>query len=184
MEHAHKSVTVQGIVKALKARGWYETVVAKLTPSTREILEQPMSASFHPGTALDEVYDVLGAVQNPEAVETLLYDSTRDSMAGIAGPLAKLFLITIGATPRTLFSRFETLLSSGTRGFVSKWEDTGPKSGRLTISTEHPAPLIGDHAWKGLLRFLFDFAGAKNARITALPRTNERRSAHFDLAWE
>lgn len=182
MEHAHKSITIQGIVKALKARSWHDEVIARLTPSTREILEQPMSAKFHRGSALDEVYDVLGALHGPEAVESLLYDSTRDSMSGIAGPLAKLFLTTIGGTPRTLFSRFDTLMSSGTRGFISHWEDTGPKSGRLSISTENPAPAMGDWAWRGLLRYLLEFAGAKGS-ITALPRTNELRSAHFDVTW-
>lgn len=182
MEHAHKSVTIQGIVKALKAHGWLAKVRGAVSPSTAAILDDPLSAKFQPGTALDEVYEVLAALESPQAIETVLYESTRDSMAGIFGPLAKLFLTTIGATPRTLLSRFDTLLSSGTRGFEVKWEDTGEKSGRLTISTEKPAGVVGDHAWKGVLQFLLEFARSSGT-ITVQPRTNAGRSAHFDVTW-
>ena len=184
MEHAHKSVTVQGIVKTLKAHGWLEGVRAKLNSKALHALDDPMSSKFHDGRYLDEVYDVLAANEGPDAVDTLLYESTRDSMSGIAGPLAKLFLTTIGATPRTLFSRFETLLSSGTRGFHVGWEDTGPRSGRLSISTQNPAPLVGDYAWRGVIRYLFEFAGAKGAKTVTLPRLDENRTARFDLSWE
>jgi hypothetical protein len=182
MPHEHKAVTLHGVIKALRARGLYDQVLARVSEPTRLALGNVVDQRYHPGTVLDETLGLVAELSGVTAVEEVMATVSRDSLAGIAGPLAKLFMTMAGGGPRPVLERFDTLISSSTRGFSSAWTQRDATSGSLTITTDVVTGAIAEHSWKGSLEYVLTFAGVKGT-VTILPRTDQGRALHFELSW-
>ena len=87
-----------------------------------------------------------------------------------------------GGGPGPVLERFETIISSSTRGFTSTWTPRDATSGSLTITTDVVTGAIAEHSWKGTLEYVLTFAGVRGV-VTILPRTDEGRALHFELSW-
>jgi uncharacterized protein (TIGR02265 family) len=182
MSHAHRSVTVQGVVRVLKSMGRLDAVLERLSPETRAALAAPMEQKFHPGHVIDDTMAAVGALFGETATEQVMYRTMESALSGIAGPLARIYLTITGGGPRALLTRFETLVSAGGQGFKTRWVEQSPTSGRLVISTELVTPSIADHSWKGTVEYVLAFAGVQGS-VTILPREAEGRDVCLAVQW-
>ena len=182
MAHAHKAVTIQGVVEVLLALGWLGQVLAQVGVATRSVLENPHAANYHPGSVLDETLTAVAALHGFTAAEQVMTEATRRALTGIIGPLAKLLMTLSGGGPRVLLERFETLASGAGRGFKAKWLASSPTEGELVVSTELVTPEVSNHAWKGTAAYLLTFAGVEGT-VTILPRGNEGRDVRLGVKW-
>ncbi len=173
MPHEFSSVTVAGVVKALRALEWYEPIVAAVPPASRAILENPQASRYHPGATLDAVMEALARIHGLSGPERVMQKVTEQSIEGIVAPLARVFLTLTGNSPRVLFSRFDALLSATARGLGASWvDDAGEQAGTLTITYDlTPSPAMAA-AWKGALQHVLVFCrvtGTVTVRDSALP---------------
>lgn len=182
MPYAHKAVTVQGVVVAMRALGVADAVLAKVSPDVRAVLENPMTARFHPGAVVDACFTELAAQHGMEKVEQVMAKATEDSLKGIIAPLARLFMTMMGGGPRPLLTRFETLISGGTQGFTAKWEAKSEREGTLRIGSDVALPPISDHAWKGAVTYLLVFAEVKG-RVVIGAREPMSREVRLSISW-
>ncbi len=182
MEHAHKAVTLSGVIKVLHATGALERVLDRVSPETKAALLEPQSRRYHPGGVLDETFTVLAELHGPEAVERVMALATEASLKGVVGPLARLFMTMMGGGPRPLLERFETLISGGTQGFTARWEPTGECEGTLVIGSDDVLPPIADHAWKGAVEYLLAFAEVKGA-VAITERAPASRVLRLAVKW-
>lgn len=182
MPYAHKAVTVQGVVQAMRALGVADGVLAKVPPEVKAVLENPMTARFHPGAVMDACFTELAAQHGMEKVEQVMAKATEDSLKGIVAPLARLFMTMMGGGPRPLLTRFETLISSGTQGFTARWEAASDREGTLIIGCDLGLPPISDHAWKGVVTYLLAFAEVKGT-VFINPRAAMSREVRLLISW-
>ncbi len=182
VSHSHRSVTVQGVVWVLKAMGKLEPVLAQLSPETRAALADPLATKYHPGHVIDDTMTAVGALYGVEAAEQVMFRTMESSLAGIVGPLARIYMTVVGNGPMALLARFDTLVSAGGQGFSCRWTEQTPTSGQLSISTELVTPPIADHSWKGTVEFVLAFAGVQG-QVTILPRHAEGREVWLAVAW-
>ena len=182
MGHSHKAVTIQGVVKVLRASDLLEPVRARVTPEIRAVLDDPHRDRVHPGHVLDDTLSAVLELRDARTVEQVMYRATEQSLSGIAGPLAHIYMTAVGGGPRALLQRFETLVSAGGQGFRVAWKETAQKSGSLTITTDTAPPPVADHSWKGTVEFLLTFASVTGT-VTILPRENSGHDVRLDVAW-
>jgi hypothetical protein len=158
MPHEFSAVTVAGIVRALKAFGWFDEVLAAVGPVSRAALESPQATKYHPGPAMDEVMARLMTLHGETGPEQVMQKVTQQSLEGIVAPLARVFLSLTGNSPRVLFSRFDALLSATARGLHASWvDDAGEQGGTLTILYDLPTTRAMASAWKGALQHVLIF---------------------------
>lgn len=182
MPHAHKAVTVQGVVQVLRTLGYLDDILTRVTPDTKAVLEQPHNKRFHPGKVLDETYTTLAVTRGNEEVERVMALATEGSLKGIIAPLARLFMTMMGGGPRVLLERFETLISGGTQGFTARWEASGPTEGTLIIGTDDVMPPVADHAWKGAVVYLLRFAEVPGT-VDVTPRGALTKEVRLRVKW-
>jgi hypothetical protein len=133
MGYGHKAVTIQGVVKVLRASELLEPVRARVTPEIRAVLDDPHRERMHPGQVLDAALTAVFELRDARTVEQVMYRATEQSLSGIVGPLARIYMTAVGGGPRAILQRFETLVSGAGSGFRIAWKDSGPKSGSLTM---------------------------------------------------
>jgi hypothetical protein len=182
MPHAHKAVTVQGVVQVLRTLGYLDEVLARVSDATKAVLVQPQTARFHPGWVLDETYTALSAWKGMAEVERVMSVATEQSLKGIIAPLARLFMTMMGGGPRALLQRFETLISGGTQGFTARWEPAGDAEGTLIIGTDDTMPPVADHAWKGAVAYLLRFAEVEGT-VDITPRAPVTNEVRLHVKW-
>lgn len=182
VEHSHKAVTVDGVVKVLRGMGVLEQIVARASAESRRVLEDPHCARLHPGSVMDEAFTILSSLLGTEAVAQVMYRATQASLAGIAGPLGRLFMTMMGGGPGPLLQRFDTLASSGTSGFKATWYPTGDHAGRMHITAAEVTPPVAEFAWQGTLQYLLVFASVEG-RVTPLPREDGGLTLVLEVAW-
>lgn len=166
----------------LRARGLYDRVLERVSAPTKQALQNVVDVRYHPGTVLDEVLTQVSELADVVAVEEVMATVTEDSLKGIAGPLAKLFMTMAGGGPTPVLEHFDTLVSSSARGFTTTWAQTGPTSGLLTIATDVATAAIAEHSWKGPLEYVLRFANAKG-QVKILPRAEQGRALRFEINW-
>lgn len=160
MAHEFSSLTLAGARKALAELGWLEEIVANVSAQTRAVLENVESARYHPGTALDEIVDVLAERRGLKAAEALMRTVTSRSLEGVVAPLARIFITIMGNSPRVLLEKFDTLIQATSRGVKARWIEEAPNSGVLELSYGAPRSQAVAHGWKGALQHVLVFCKA------------------------
>lgn len=182
MAHEFSGYTVNGIRKALEKLGYHAEVTAAVSPAAREALAANGAFKFQPGATMDEVLVVLARQQGPEAVAALMEETTRSSLDGIVGPLARMYLTLKGGEPSVLFERFNDLLRGTARGISSRWTAQGPRQGRLQFDYVVPVDPIVAHGWRGALRYVLTFCRAPGEVVVDAP-SPDGKSVAVRITW-
>lgn len=182
MGHEFSGYTVNGIRKALEKLGYFTELNAAVTPATREALAAHGAFKFQPGPTMDEVLVVLARLRGPDAVAALMEETTRSSLDGIVGPLARMYLTLKGGEPSVLFERFNDLLRGTARGISAKWTAQGPRQGRLQFDYVVPVDPVVAHGWRGALRYVLTFCRAPGD-ITVDAPSADGKSVALRITW-
>lgn len=170
-------------MKVLRELGVFDQIAPKVSPETRAALEAPHGARLHPGSVLDETYTALAELRGIEAVAQVMYRVTEASLAGIAGPLARVYMTMLGGGPGPLLQRFDTLAAAGASGFRASWQADGAGAGLMRISAAEVTPPVAEYAWRGTLEYLLAFANV-DGRVTPLPREHDGLTLVLRVAWQ
>ena len=182
MEHEFSGYTVNGIRKALDKLGYAAELNAAVSPTTREALNAGGVFKFQPGVAMDEVLVVLARLKGPDAVADLMEETTRSSLEGVVGPLARMFLTLKGGEPSVLLERFNDLLKGTARGISSTWTAKAPRTGRLVITYVREVDPVVAHGWRGALRYVMTFCKAQGT-VRVGPPSADKKSVTLDVEW-
>lgn len=167
----------------LRELGVFEQITPKVSEATRRALEAPHGARLHPGSVLDETYVALAELRGIETVAQVMYRVTEASLAGIAGPLARIYMTMLGGGPGPLLQRFDTLAAAGASGFQASWQPDGANAGIMRISAAEVTPPVAEYAWRGTLEYLLAFSNV-DGRVTALPREQSGSTLVLRVEWQ
>ena len=129
--------TVYGITSTfLRERQLLDDVKARLSPSSRRVLEKPPFAlSWQPSAPLEEIEKLLYA-RSPELVVELGYAAGRQLSGTLVAPVLKMALSMFGQTPATMFGHLDRFFSMAVRGFNFQYEPRGDKDGVVRVRIE------------------------------------------------
>ena len=129
--------TVYGITSAfLRERQLLDDVKARLSPSSRRVLEKPPFAlSWQPSAPLEEIEKLLFA-KSPELVVELGHAAGRQLSGTLVAPVLKMALSMFGQTPATMFGHLDRFFSRAVRGFNFQYEPRGDKDGVVRVRIE------------------------------------------------
>lgn len=176
------AMNLGGLVKALKARGLFERVKAEVRPETRAVLEDPMSARWHPSPVALDAWNAVIKVDGPSQYEALNLKLTAESFGPVVRPLLKVALALGGSSPATIFGRLNDAIKVATRGVTVTWTPSGPAAGQVAF--EYPCPVpppVVEFGWRGVMRFGEELTG-KTLRFERFEAVSDRRFV-FHVAW-
>ncbi len=129
--------TVYGITSAfLSERQLLDDVKARLTPSSRKVLEKPPFAlSWQPSAPLEEIEKLLYA-RSPDLVVELGHAAGRQLSGTLVAPVLKMALSMFGQTPATMFGHLDRFFSMAVRGFGFQYEPSGASAGVVQVRIE------------------------------------------------
>jgi hypothetical protein len=129
--------TVYGITSTFLAeRKLLDDVKARLSPSSRMVLEKPPFAlSWQPSAPLEEIEKLLYA-RSPELVVDLGHAAGRQLSGTLVAPVLKMALSMFGQTPATMFGHLDRFFSMAVRGFSFQYEPRDDKSGTVAVQIE------------------------------------------------
>lgn len=175
------AVQVAGLFKQVKLKGLDAKALAKCSPATRAVFENPWSARWHSGETLTEFSRVVVELVGREGFADLNYDMARASFGPILRPMIQVALAITGRSPATVFARVPSSLESALRNVVSTWEPTGKTGGVLRFA--YPCVIDPDTewAWRGAIRFIGELSGTP-ARIDEA-KLIDGSALQFTLSW-
>lgn len=177
------AVYVAGITRAMRAAGLLEQVLAKVSPETRRIVDNPYGARWHPARYGAELITAVLELAGPKAVEDLVFRVARESFGNIVGTMVRIAVSVADPSPSTVFSQIDRALASATQGIVATWEKTDDHSGTMHFEYPVVAPPFTDFTWRGSLRFMFELAGVEGD-IAPCERDDGGRTLHFPITWK
>src|SRR6266481_6282797 len=129
--------TVYGITSTfLRERQLLDDVKARLSPSSRRVLEKPPFAlSWQPSAPLEEIEKLLFA-KSPELVVELGHAAGRQLSGTLVAPVLKMALSMFGQTPATMFGHLDRFFSMAVRGFGFQYEPSGASAGVVQVRIE------------------------------------------------
>ena len=175
------SVQVAGLLKQVKARGLDAKVLARCTPATRLVFENPYSARWHSGEALVDFSEATVAVAGPAEFEALNFDMAHASFGPILKPMVQVALAITGRSPATVLGRMPASIEQALRNVKCVWTSSDKNGG--TLSFTYPCPIQPDteHAWRGALRFVAELSG-QPVRVDTC-ELRDGNSLHFKVSW-
>src|SRR5712671_6621652 len=129
--------TVYRITSAfLDERQLLDEVKARLSPSSRTVLEKPPFAlSWQPSAPLEEIEKLLYA-RSPELVVELGHAAGRQLSGTLVAPVLTMALSMLGQTPATMFGHLDRFFWMAVRGFSFQYEPQGDKAGAVQVRIE------------------------------------------------
>lgn len=177
------AVYLQGFRKALEEVGLFDAVAAKLSPSTKAVLENPFVAKIHPLSVFRELADTTYQVGGAERYEQHAYVMARLAFGKILTPMFKVALALTGRTPATLMSRVPDSVGQAFRGVTATWEPKGSNGGTLNVVYPIEVPPSAEYAWRGTLRFLFTLLENTLTKIDQFKRDDTGTRLFIDVSW-
>jgi hypothetical protein len=176
---------LRGYVTELRRAGLYDQVRARASAELATCMEDPHGVPAWLGPAtLDELLGIVGGLRGRDGVGALSYDTMKGGgFKSVLEPIIQLSLATLGASPGSLFSRAETMVSVVMRGIELKWTPGGKSSGTVRMRCETPVPELSWAAWEGVCLWTCELAGTRGAVAAARPAP-DGRSCEVDVSWE
>jgi hypothetical protein len=176
---------LRGYVGELRRAGLYDQIRARASAELATCMEDPRGADAWLGPpTLDELLAIVGGLRGRDAVGSLSHDTMKSGgFKSVLEPIIHLALSVLGATPGSLFSRADAMVSVVMRGIELKWTPGGKSSGTMRMRCETPVPELSWAAWEGVFRWACELAGTQGAVAAARPAP-DGRSCEVDLSWE
>jgi hypothetical protein len=152
------------VVDFLSERGLLEEVKAKLTTSSRKMLEKPPFAfAWQDSGPLEEIEKVLYA-RSPELVVDLGHAAGDQLSETVVAPVLKMALSLFGQTPGSMFGHLDRFFAMVVRGFSFEYQPNTAKTGTVVARIEGS----GVHASlfeqiRGNLLTVYDLCKAKGS---------------------
>lgn len=173
---------MSGLVKALKAAGLFDGVLAAVRPDARVALIDPYSAKWFPSRIGYEVLSAIIRVNGTAVYEDLNLRMSRDSLGVVMLPMVKVAMAIGGKSPNILLNRLDGIVQMTNRGVRLEWKNSNPTAGvlKLTYVCDTPSELV-EYTWRGILRFGEDLT-ARQIRVERFETLSPRLFA-FHLSW-
>jgi hypothetical protein len=167
---------LRGYVAELRRAGLYDQVRARASTELATCMEDPRGAPSWLGPAtLDEMLGIVGGLRGRDAVGALSYDTMKGGgFKAVLEPIIQLSLSILGASPGSLFTRTDAMVSVVMRGIELKWTPGGKSSGTMRMRCETPVPELSWAAWEGVFLWACELAGTQGAVAPARLRIEFR----------
>ncbi|MFZ5442321.1 MAG: hypothetical protein ACOZQL_20095 [Myxococcota bacterium] len=176
------AVQIAGLYKQAKLARVEARALARCSPETRAVFENPWSARWHSGVALSEFSAALVAELGREGFAKLNADMARASFGPILRPMLQVALALTGRSPATVLSRLPASLESALRNVETSWAQTGPRAGTLRFRYPNVIEADTEWAWRGVFDFISELAGTP-LRLERVQVDCAQGTLVFELAW-
>jgi hypothetical protein len=177
---------LRSYIAELRRLGILDEARARASPEVLPLLDKAGRAPSWIGPeAIDEALAVVGTPpRGRDAVREFSYQTMKEGgFPSMLEPLIHLSLSMLGASPASLFTRAQTMVSVVMRGIEMKWIPGGEASGAIRMRCEEPVPELTWAAWEGVFLWAFDLSGTHGTVAAARP-SSDRRTCEVDVSWE
>ncbi len=171
---------VDEALKPLREAGHLDAVLAELGPETALMVSKPWSSPWHRGAVWESMADAVVKVAGAPFFEEMIYQAVKKRFGPIVIPLLTSSLKK--GTPHALFSRLEGLVDVAIRGVQMRWDKKSDQSGVLWIFYPAPVSPSVEHAWRGLLRYVFEIT-QKAGEVNAFEIAASANVLEFRVSW-
>lgn len=165
---------VKGLSRALRELHHDELVRERASAQTREVLRQPLTQSWWPGTVLAETMEALGA----EVGRTVAARTSFDTMGPLVRPLAGVVLTLSKSPIEALLKRLPVFVGAGVQGVTTNVA-LAPHEAVVTFTFPEPVPEVMSAVWYGM--FEVGFQLAKQGALAG--QTIEAAKHVFTIRW-
>jgi len=172
---------VNGLGRALKKLGQFETVVAVSSAPVAAMLRDPTSQSWW-GTQISiDLHLDIAKVGGVALLKRVGHLAVFESISVMVRPFVTVMLALGGPSPATLFSRFGQVTQTSVKNVRFDWKPSGPNAGTLVIEYPSPVPPEILAAWAGALEYAFELTKARPGPTQATHEGGGK--LRFDLSW-
>ncbi len=150
---------VGAFVQSARKFGYFDALASHVDPAARAMLDGPALEAWWPGQRLLTCLSTLADQHGAPAVREVSIDLSRERMGPLVRPLVSVLLMFTRSPLISLFSRTQTLISSGVHGVDARFTPANSTSGRLEFLLPEPVPAVMAEVWSGVFDVGFTLAG-------------------------
>jgi hypothetical protein len=179
-----KSSVLRGYVAQLEKSGKLGAVRARVSASTRALMDAPPPVTqWIDAAALEDVYEALGALEGAAGVRGLVRDAIRGSILPYVQPILQGILRVFGATPAALLSRADLAFRSTLQGVSVQFTPRPENAGEVVVRyAAHRAPPMAFVAWQGTLEVGLELCSTKGT-VKLVEVLEGGAAARFEVRW-
>jgi hypothetical protein len=124
----------RGHVAYLKKHGRLDAVVARLSPAAAAaVVTLPLAGSWIDGPLLDEIVEVVDALEGTPALLAMEEAMLRLDMVAVLLPMVQGLIRIFGTSPATLYRRLGDLIRTSSQGIEFHYIETSERSGTMEV---------------------------------------------------
>jgi hypothetical protein len=173
---------VEKVAMHAQLRGVYDEALPLCPPDVQDIIRHPRKSPWHPGSVLTSFCECVATVRGIAEVEAIYYDYTKLSFSPLIQTMMQVAMLISGSSPGTVFGRVARELPRVAKNINATWSAVGSNEGYLTFVYPSEVAEVKVAAWKGVLKFLSEFAG-HHSRIKSVERPSPS-TLKIVMAWD
>jgi len=189
LEHALASPLRARALLMIACRRWLvqrdgiEPVLARVGPDAHALLiDPPVRTAWLSCEPFEEVYRAIAAIHGVEVLRDLGLEATRDSLANtILRPIIQA-VVSIGATPASLFSQLNLSIRASMRGVTTSYHAETRTKGVVLATYARPLPPMIQQVSLGALRYVYELCRVKGS-VDLVSVENSGCLARIGVAW-
>lgn len=184
-----KAAALHGTIETLRSKGLFDKVRAKVSPSTRAMLDEPpLRTAWVRCADLAEIDTAVLELKGPVFLRAFSRDAAMVGAVPAFMSLIQGMLRLFGASPSSLLERITPLLTNQTHNIAHSYDRVSERHGRFTTryeGSEHvpDAMLV---AFSGVLEIIFELCSVRATGSVSEPsvqRARDHTLVQWDLRW-